>query len=85
MSGHLDLVMKHAVDSAVNAAIERFRDRLGEDGETVHLIAHTAAEIAVEQFSSYCAVELSLIKADHELRLRDAMRRPPTLIFKDAP
>lgn len=77
MSHHLDLVMKHAVDSAVNAAMERFKDRLGEDRETVHLIAQAAAEIAVAQFQSYCHAEMSLIRADRELRHRDRMLRPP--------
>lgn len=35
MSDHLDFVMKRSVDSAVSAAMDRFKDRLGEDKEAV--------------------------------------------------
>ena len=81
MNDHLDLVMKHAVDSAVSAAMERFRPALGEDTEVAHRAAHLAAEIAVEQFRSYCKVEMSLIEADRELRLRHARLFPPSMIL----
>lgn len=81
MSNHLDQVMKHVVDSAVNAAMERLRDKDGEGREAVYIIAHAAAEIAVEQFRSYCKVEMSLIMADRESRLREAMLRPPSMMF----
>lgn len=61
-------IARHAIDSAVHGAVERFRDELGDNRELVATIAQIAATTALEQFKTWANAELRLIAAEHKFR-----------------